>query len=298
MHKKLCLLVLFLVSSASQAAPSLIETYDGGLGRTLRYLVRPDTTSVNTGKLFVFLNGDGESCAAFDPTHFERLAAILKPEGTWIVPETAKEALCSSGEYRKLDFFHRVTEVKNLVGKLQADTRFSEKRFFLVSISGGAKIAMEAMHDLPVLQGVVFINGVSANLETMFYDRIISQGATLGSSAESIALELSKQREIFLRVQRNCTIDEVTWTDRCNLFWCQMLTGDSKTTPANFPLSMRYLVIHGLDDKVVPAQVGIHLYSEMIAAGKNADIKLYRGEGHTFYNFMSDAFLAIQLWSQ
>jgi pimeloyl-ACP methyl ester carboxylesterase len=167
-----------------------------------------------------------------------------------------------------------------------------------VAISGGAKAALLALPDLPGIEGLVLINGIANNLESMFYSQIIYNGLRAKKGDDEVQQEILQQKGIFDGIKSNCSAEVVSWTDRSNLFWCQLIADSEPLRPTNWPKGIRYLVIDGDEDVMVPMQVGVERYSELLASGHDAELKLFPGMGHNFYQFMGAAFERILSWSK
>lgn len=273
-----------------------VGTFDGGSGRTLQYVL--GIPPLPNGRLFIFIEGDGHGCYEYDIENIKRLAAMISTDDYWVVPETAKAALCSSGAYKYLDFYHRVTEIKNLVNSLRNDPRLLKTNLFVIGHSGGVDLVSHMAPDISELSGIALISGSHSNLETMFYKKTLIDGHRNGLADELIQKKISEDKNLFSKIKTNCSIDAFDWGDRNNLFWCQILTSDIIGDLLKVSKKKKILLIHGQLDSIVPIEEAYESYATLLSEGYDIELKVFPSMDHSFFKKLSEIIQTISEWAK
>lgn len=283
-------------SHLSFAGPTEVGVFESGLGHELNYVVGfPDGDS---NKIFINIEGDGGGCNTFVVENIKKLASVMATKNIWVLPETSKQFLCSNGQYKTLDFHHRIEEIKNLVTKLRNDDRFAQIDFYLMGSSGGVDIVSRLLSALPEIKGVILVSGYSKGLDSAFYNKELIDGRKEGLSEDQIQLNIKKWRGLFFQIKSNCSKEVFDWGDRSNLFWCQMFSGDVVTNLLNASVSQRVLIIHGARDDVIPVEEAYATASRLFSENRDASISVISTMGHKMYPFIKEIIEKVNNWAK
>lgn len=279
--------VVSLLFAFKAFGASNVETgqFDGGAGRILTYILSQSAAGANS-RLFVFVQGDGSGCTPFDIEAAKKQAQFMAVKDAWVMGETARDALCASGSYQALDFFHRATEVINLVNHLVDDPRFQRADVYLVGHSAGPQIVARAAKSLPSVKGLVLIEGDPNGYEIKSYYKLLLDGYRTGVSPALIKSQIQKVQDSFAKIRASCSTDKTSWDDRSDLFWCQMSSPTLEPDLLSLPATLKVLLIHGLRDDVIPVEETYNLYAKLLGAGRLVDLKIYPDMDHNMGNFM------------
>ncbi|MEK6704157.1 MAG: prolyl oligopeptidase family serine peptidase [Candidatus Poribacteria bacterium] len=283
-----------------QSIYAAVETgsYTGTDSIKLRFLIGiPNQPSQ---KVFIYIQGDGQGCTPFPLAQARQAMEYYShvSSGYWIFPETAKEALCESGLYKTLDFYHRVTELKNLVATIRNDPPFSNSQIYLVGHSAGTDLSARAAVIINNVSGIVLISGGELPLETMIYQKTLIDGYRANRTEADIQKDIREVQELAKTVKANCSMDQHDWGDRCNLFWCQMFTSTLEQDALNASNTMKVLLVHGLKDDIVPVEGTFSLYSKLISKKAKVRLKIYQDMDHNFAPKIHDLISIINEWSK
>lgn len=268
-------------------------SFESGLGHQLEFVLG---LPKNPENLFVNIEGDGHGCGKYNVENIKKLARQISFKDAWVLPETSRQLLCGSGQYKSLDFHHRITEIKNLVELLRTDSRLKNLKLYLMGSSGGVDLVSHTLKVIKDVAGVVLIAGASGNLETAFYNKELIDGYRSGLSDEQIRTKIDSRKNLFTRIKSNCSTTAFDWGDRNNLFWCQMFSSDIVGNILNSAFSTRILVIHGQLDDVVPVEEAYSSVAKLIANNRDVTSVVNPKMGHKMYPFLNDVLKSIDSW--
>lgn len=290
------LLLLSILSLSAPAYSAVIETgtFESGLGHELQFIAGIPATL--TSKIFINIEGDGQGCKSFVSDNIKKLANLMSSNDMWVIPETSKQYLCLNGQYKFLDFHHRLTEITNLVQKLKSDGRFSKSKIYLMGSSGGVDLVSRSLHTISDVDGVILIAGFTTNLESAFYNKELIDGRKKGLSEEQIQANITKWQNLFSKIKSNCSSTVFDWGDRNNLFWCQMFSGDVAGNILTGPSSIRIFVVHGALDDVIPVEEAYSTVSKLASNSREVSSLIIPDMGHKMYPFIKDILTAINSW--
>ncbi|MBC7384715.1 MAG: alpha/beta hydrolase [Cryobacterium sp.] len=270
--------------------------FQAGEHLRLRYLLA--TPPRPSHRIFLFVHGDGDTCAPMDVEESMRDLSRVADQDYWVLPETAHQAFCNSGGYRRLNWVHRYGETVGLIRQFRNDPRFAHFQIYMVGHSAGVDVAVRVARDhSEELSGMVLISGMVHGLKDSTYRKLALDGERSGASKETIEKRIERKKQLFWLIESRCDVRRFDWLDRNNLFWCQWFQGDNLVDLLDTPRDLPIFLMHGDEDGVIPFEESKITYARLRREKWNVEFLPLRGMDHNAFPFPEGVTDQISLWA-